>query len=499
MSRSHRGTGPNLNVVCNPPAHGHEALERAFSEGHTLEGFRDCRLNLSQHLTAIIRRMQSSSYTVTVILNRDTLCQPQLGVNKLLDRTTSVGPFWPVCKTMGITRRELIAGAAASGFTAGQAAEVHLPLQPRFYLIGAYQQPVHLHRQWRDLGVNTLFAIPQGSTLDVWRNSARLHGLAQIRYPEGALFNERPTSATLENYQLTDPAAFEADMASGELLAAAFFDEPSNIVDGSNLVGRGHGAFDPDMMSRILSTWRGRGVPIWLNQVGSHIRNPYLSSFMSGYATTGLVDWFAADSYPVADRRNWPVVLNGTLSTEQGHDIEQVKAWSRGRPQMAFIETSPIRAGGEQISADQFLAQALSAIIHGSIGHIYFTIRLEPDFSFDASPPLIKAAMVQLHDYIMRIHDNLLIDRITGGRRHYRLRQSAPNIAATINTQMPYPFEGAEIRDSEGRIYRMVLNLTSSTQVLRDLEWDIDSIAFPGYGFAHGYQGEALKMGIGPY
>ncbi|SFV16208.1 hypothetical protein SAMN02799631_06331 [Methylobacterium sp. 174MFSha1.1] len=389
-----------------------------------------------------------------------------------------------------------IAGAAAAGSLTERVRGSNLARLPRFYLIGVYQQPVSLHQQWKDLGINALFMVPQGTASQEWRASARRLGLAQIRYPEGVVFNEKPTFSTRDNYILKDPLTFEADMTSGEMLAAAFFDEPSNVVDGSGLVGRGHGAFDPEMMSDILSKWHGRGVPIWLNQVGNHIRNPYLSEYMSKYAHSKYVDWFSSDSYPVSEHRNWPIVHNGTLSTEQGHDIDQVRHWSDGRQQMVFIETGPIHSHGNQIDADQFLAQALSAIIHGSVGHIYFTIKLSPDFSFDSSPPFIKDAMFRLHRYIKNIHDNLLFDRNIGGRRPYRLRPSAPNANGYEGEQLPFPFEGAEIRANDGRIFRMILNLQSSPQVLRDPEWAIADLILPRYGFAHGYKGDPLSIGI---
>lgn len=387
-----------------------------------------------------------------------------------------------------------------SGFSFIGGASTALPA-PKFYVIGAYQQPTFTHAAWKSRGANTLFVVPGGTATNDWAASAKSLGFKQVRYPKGVTFRDfgqtGPGGASPANYTLTDPAAFAADMASGDLLAAAFFDEPSDVKDGSGTVGYGHGAFDPDMMDAILRSWRGYGVPTWLNQLGNHIRLGPVTAYMQAYASGGTVDWFASDSYPTEESRTWPSALGGRYTTDQGHDVEMVRGWSGGRPQMTFIGVSKQFSNFNQPTPDQVSAQIYSGIIHGAFGHCYFPIVLSPSFSFDGTPQNVIDRLATIHAHIASIHDNVLMDTVNGGRRPYLLRPSVTASGATPSgMQLPFGLEGAEIAAADGRTYRLLLNMTAGAISVTDSRWGLSALSIPAYGIAYGYTAAEMAASL---
>jgi hypothetical protein len=82
-----------------------------------------------------------------------------------------------------------------------------------------------------------------------------------------------------------------------------------------------------------------------------------------------------------------------------GAAVDQLREWSGGKAQFAFIETSAQRLpwtakATRGVTADELRAEVWHAVIHGVKGVIYFPQQMGEGFRYDATPARVSAEMV---------------------------------------------------------------------------------------------------------
>lgn len=357
------------------------------------------------------------------------------------------------------------AAAAAGRAAAPSVSGMATPAGPTFFVLGVWTQSADMMGVWKDRGVNTLVEVPEGHEARAWIRAADDWGLYQIRRPSPDL---------------------AADLKDRRLLAWATTDEPSDKSRG--VLTYGQVREDPAAVEREAAPWRaaaraaGRYVPIWTNHVGPHIYPDWArdNALMHDYMEGPESDWLAGDAYPIEGGESFVIASNdGYASTTQGIILDRQRAWSGGKPAMAFIGTSAFAAGGPQPTAAQFNAMAWSSVIHGAVGVVYFPVQFTPSWSFDATPPEMARAIASFDRRIAAL-DGVLMDRARGGRTPFTLHRSAAPGAAPREGQLPYPFEAAEIPTAQGP-YRIILNLAAVDQVLDRPDWGLNKAVFRPY------------------
>lgn len=352
---------------------------------------------------------------------------------------------------------------------------------PRFFVKGVYQQPAEKMGLWKTRGINTIFTVNQGADYGQWTEEAIRQGLYMIREPAG-IDNSGPHPSLL----IVDRAAFDRDVKDPSLLAFALMDEPSNLRPDGKDITYEDVFFQPSEVDVIARDWSIGGKALWINHVGNHVNNAYLSGIMSDYADSPYIDWLSHDCYPIASGEALALELDDYVSTPQGHAIDRLSRWSGGKPQFSFVGLTQYNGTiGRGTTVPEFRAQAWSSIIHGAIGIIYFTFKFSPDFSYDATPRELLDELEIFHSQIDEI-EHVLVDAGKGGRRPWLLLKSIRDPEELPEPGLPYPFEGCAIRTDEGE-YRIILNLSNEPAELTFRPWDLSSIPFAPYQCRKGY------------
>lgn len=345
----------------------------------------------------------------------------------------------------------------------------YVPVKNKFFVLGTYVQPPHMFATWKGRGINTLVEPPDGQNLEEWNTAAVQNQLYMIRPPR------------------SNPAL---DANQEYLLAWAHEDEPSNVYPGATGVDYNTVNTTPAEIDAIASQWRsalptGVEIPIYLNLTGGHLTDQFINeTIMRDYVDSESTDLIAHDYYTINSKQPMIYLQDGYVSTRQGHAIDRLTNFSRGKPQYSFIESSDYNNDGTLPTAAQMRAQIWSSVIHGAVGIIYFPVVLSP-WSWDGTPATLVEEMKASHQKIKSLESTLL-DLATGLPRG-QLHKMAQAGAVPSADMMPYPFEARTIPTSQGTFY-IILNLSPlGAATLNHSPFGISNMAFEPYEVKMGY------------
>ncbi len=322
------------------------------------------------------------------------------------------------------------------------------------FVIGVFSQPASSFGLWKARGINTLVGYESESKRvpqDDWSGLAVDLGLFFIRPP-------------------SDPVADDLD--EGYLLAWMHADEP----DVQNP------PTDPRVLAEETKLWHsvtkpgtqrtGKDIPIFCNFSGGNVLfNKTPRKLYEAYIQQS--DWIGSDFYPVTgwNRPDW--------LTHVGNVVDQLRDWSQGKPQFAFIETSAQRLDWTPKDTPgptpaQFRAEVWNAVIHGAKGVIYFPQQIGYGFQFDATTPPVVAEMV---------------------KQNKRLTQLADILKTPINPG-PLKVETAGSIEAAWRIVdhtAYIFALNPSAKALHDQHLQLSGIDVP-YAIAQGEDDRPIKI-----
>jgi len=272
----------------------------------------------------------------------------------------------------------LFAVAASAGLVARPCiAHAEVPPPSNLFVIGAFYQPTYDFAAWQARGVNTMVDFnPAAQSQQVWESAVIADGLYEIRAASA------------------NPAT---DINNPHLLAWSQPDEPDvNNISTATLQATYNSLkkIDPNM-------------PVYINFSGGDILYPGSGFTEADYqAMAKAGDWISNDIYPVtgygrpdfidlAETGPWnpgPVKWNG------GVIEDTLRAWTNGKPQYAYVETSAEALPGVPNSRgptpDEVRGETWDDIIHGARGIVYFGFGFSP-WSQDATAPDVSAGITK--------------------------------------------------------------------------------------------------------
>lgn len=317
--------------------------------------------------------------------------------------------------------RHLIAfvGMLASAPALAFADAAPQPAPPAF-IIGVWYQPTGSFPGWKSRGINTLIGYESENhrtTVDDWTGTAVDNGLFMIRQPHPHI---------------------QDDVGEPYLLAWLHADEPDVRKPPA----------DPEELAAIYAEWKKADPkkPIFLNVSGGNVlfhkvpEETYRAYFKSA-------DWVGNDFYPVT---GW---ADAKLMPKVGQIIDTLREWSGGKPQLAFIESSPQHLTWTPrdtpgVTPDQFRGEIWDAVIHGARGICYFPQQIGGGFKYDNTPPEVSAEMTVQNKLLTELSPVLA---------------SEPNPAG-ISAAAPPPIETTVRKGPDGNIYVFALNLSPDSQ-----------------------------------
>jgi hypothetical protein len=238
------------------------------------------------------------------------------------------------------------------------------PAKPAF-VIGVYMQPQDSFDVWRLRGINTLVGYEsRGGTIpnDEWCAAAAIKGFYYVRKPAG------------------EPAA---DAKDPFLLGWMHDDEPDVKKPPT----------DPKALQDAYAGWKRSApdVPVFVNFSGGNVLGGKVpKETYQEYMVAA--DWIGNDFYPVTgyNRPDWLWKI--------GAAVDQLREWSGGKPQFAFVEASAQRLSWTPrttrgVSVDEFRAEVWHAVIHGVKGIVYFPQQIGEGFRYDMTPPRVALEM----------------------------------------------------------------------------------------------------------
>lgn len=251
-------------------------------------------------------------------------------------------------------------------------------------IVGMWACPIAKMAQWKAVGINTLMHFePEGGryTQAQWRAAAAANGLNYIDVPS---------------------ANIAADHADPNLIAFMQEDEP-----------------DLSSHNWPVSVWSDRytairavsNKPIYGNFAGPMITvakdaiPPY-----DGHNQTKFIpyaDWLSHDWYPInrnpSRYGNTPLILAA---------MDLLKKWSKGKPQMAYVEASDqnVSSTGRSPTPAEMKEQVRAIMGRGALGWSFFVTRLPGDigrgyqsFNFDPTTPEMRTAMTEVINEFMPV------------------------------------------------------------------------------------------------
>jgi hypothetical protein len=249
-------------------------------------------------------------------------------------------------------------------------------------------------------------------------------------------------------YMIRQPLAgsgIQQDITNPNLLAWSQDDEPDVNGTAASVLAANYAAWKKVDPNR----------PVFVNFSGGNVLNNLSASnkaFFQSYMASG--DWVSNDIYPVTgyNRPDWiDYSKNPTDRKTPGIAINQLRSWSGGKSQYAFIETSdqnlawtPSSTRG--VTADEFRGEVWDAIINGARGIFYFPQAFN-GFTQDATPAAVVTSMVKQNKLITSLGAVINSGSTSDPQK---LTLSSPTLEGTW-------------RQYNGQEYFLVLNMSSTT------------------------------------
>jgi hypothetical protein len=252
------------------------------------------------------------------------------------------------------------------------------PPTPRF-IIGVFAQPPDMFEVWKARGVNTLIAHEsRGGKISnhEWSEAAAAKGFHFIRRPGDDI---------------------AADVKDDYLLAWMHNDEPDVRKPPT----------DPEVLEADYAQWKKAGdKPVFVNFSGGYVLGGKVPK-ETYQAYIKSADWIGNDFYPVTgyNRPDWLWKI--------GAAVDQLRDWSGGKPQFAFIESSPQRLSWTPkstrgVTPEELRAEIWHAVIHGVRGIVYFPQQIGEGFRYDATPQNVSLEMVRQNKRLAEMQDILV-------------------------------------------------------------------------------------------
>ncbi len=242
-------------------------------------------------------------------------------------------------------------------------------------IVGIWGQPISKMDQWKAVGINTLFlAETEGGryTQAQWRAAAASKGLNYVDKPS---------------------ANITADHADPNLIAFMQDDEPDRHLWPQSVWSDRYTAIRALSTKPIFGNFDGTNVT-----AGTHETPPYTGSRQKVFLP--FADWISHDWYPI--NRNFPRYGNTRFILEAMDDL---KTWSGGKPQLAFVETGDINISltGRAPTPAEMKEQVRAIMSRGALGWVFFTDRSTGDtgrgyqsFTFDNTDSPMRTAMSEI-------------------------------------------------------------------------------------------------------
>jgi hypothetical protein len=229
----------------------------------------------------------------------------------------------------------------------------------------------------------------------------------------------------------------QEDVSEPYLLAWMHNDEPDNPKPPT----------DPKLLiegyKKMKATDPSR--PVFVNFSGGNVlfkKTP--RSFYDGYIKGA--DWIGNDFYPITgwNRPDWLFRV--------GEICDILKEWSRGKPQLVYIECSdqklawtPEETRG--VSPDEMTSEIWQAVVHGAIGIVYFPQQFDrgKGFHYDATPEDVSIEMARQNKRLTDLGTVL----------------SRPANPPGARVTVPKSFEAGWRRAADGTLYVIVINETN--------------------------------------
>jgi hypothetical protein len=296
------------------------------------------------------------------------------------------------------------------------------------FIVGVFQQPTSSFDTWRLRGINTLVGYEGESgsrkiSNHDWTEAAAAKGFCYIKQPANDL---------------------AADAKDPNLLAWMHADEPDVRKPPT----------DPKVLAEDYAEWKkaGPNVPVFVNFSGGHVLGRRVAK-ETYVAYLKSADWVGNDFYAVTgyNRPDWLWKI--------GAAVDDLREWSGGKPQLAFIESSAQRLSWTPketrgVTADELRAEVWHAVIHGVKGIVYFPQQIGEGFKFDATPARVAMEMSQ---------------------QNRRLNEMGAVLAGEMNPR-PYalkvdePLEAGWRVGADGRLYVIALNFSDKPVERRRIE-----------------------------
>jgi hypothetical protein len=287
-------------------------------------------------------------------------------------------------------------------------------------VIGVWCQPTSSFALWKARGINTLVGYePEGNrtSMDDWTGAAVASSLFMIRKPHPNI---------------------QDDVVEPYLLAWMHGDEPDIKKPPE----------DPAHLAEDAADWKKADPtrPIFVNFSGGNVLyHKVPEKTYREYCKSA--DWIGNDFYPVTGW-NQPKLI-----PKVGQILDMLRDWSGGKPQFAFIETSPqhlswLPPGTPGVTAAQFRAEVWDSIIHGARGIIYFPQQIGNGFKYDNTPADVAIEMTT-QDQLLSDLDAVL---------------KTPANPGGLGAAATSPIETAWRKTADGTVYIFALNLSPDVQ-----------------------------------
>jgi hypothetical protein len=330
----------------------------------------------------------------------------------------------------------------------------HAPLKgPKEFLFSAWMQPPYTHANWKARGVNTMFYVPDGTTVAQFDASCQSLGMTFMRKPDANPANDANKPGLLAWSQIDEPTV-----------------DPAHVISPQTLA-QNRSANDSKLPAGVKIPWI-------LNHVANHILDNNFN--MDPYHERTICDFTGADVYPPSGA--------GMLRTQNGYTappstmcLDMQRGFNADLSFYTFVGSS----SAYPCTTGEMRMMIWSAVVHGAMGVAYFPIAFHPTFVFDATPANIAAEMTTQHKRIRDI-EHILIDKVNGGIRPGTLHKCAPSGVAPTGEQLPYPFEGRSVFTDSGN-YLILLNLSPNNATLNMPAWGINNLSFTGHECKPGY------------
>lgn len=253
------------------------------------------------------------------------------------------------------------------------------PIASPSFIVGVWYQPVSSFPKWKARGINTLVGYEDEGgavTLDQYKQAAAVNGLFLILQ-----------SSVCRTQDYADPSV---------LAIMATPDEPDGVGNVA----------PADMATRYAATKLLTAKPVFINFDGWKMQYRPPADYV---AYCAAADWLGMDFYPVNRGTSGAI-------TQIGDRLDDLGLYGKGKPRIAFIETSDQDLRVQAWALDttwgpapavtmrgptsaEVTSEVTLAVAHGATAIVYFADQIGMNFEgYDGTPADVAATITTLSD-----------------------------------------------------------------------------------------------------